>query len=49
MGQGGGTFWGRGVADLETNRNTPRQDCRPAPRTGLRGGRRRERETGVAV
>ena len=39
-----GTFRG-GIADLETNPNTCRQGCHPAPHTGLHSSRQREQET----
>lgn len=35
----------RGIADLETNPNTCRQDCHPAPHRGLHSSRQREQET----
>lgn len=34
-----------GIADLETNPNTCRQDCHPAPHRGLHSSRQREQET----
>lgn len=35
----------RGIADLETNPNTCRQDCHPEPHRGLHSSRQREQET----
>lgn len=44
--KGGGGLWGWGVADLETSPNTRRRDCRPPPRTGLRGPERTRKRGG---
>lgn len=41
---GWGPSW-EGRADLETNPNTCRRNCHPAPHRGLHGSRQREQET----